>query len=1094
VSEGATSEVDVGHPVAGATIGAPARIATRPAVSVIVCGYTEDRWDDLTRAVRSLHEQTEPAREIILVVDHCPGLLRRARAELAGVSVVPNRLANGLAGGRNTGLAEAEGDVVAFLDDDATADPDWIARLADHYAEARVVGVGGLVKPVWESGRPRWFPPELDWVVGCSYRGMRAGRGPVRNFIGANMSFRREVLEDLHGFLTSLGRVGTAPLGCEETEFCLRVSQRYPDGVLLYEPTAAVSHRVASQRTGWGYLAARCFAEGLSKAKVARLAGTRRALTSERSYVRSTVPRGLGRSLGGAARGHLIQVVSALALVCAVVVTGAGYATGRVAGPWAGLVPVPAPQPRIGQAARRPSLPALVPWAGLAVSAVAWGIALAQTNVALVQTAGLGLFSALPVTFWVAVAVLVVSFCWAVAYRPRGWPALAAHTVALVAILHATPVILYGTLRYSWAWKHVGVIDFISRHGIEFHLGGVLGAYQGWPGFFALNSFLTSASGQGSALSYASWALPVNDLLWLGPVVLIARAFTTNQRMIWTAAWVFALGNWVGQDYFSPQAFAYFLYLTVIAICLRWLRAPRSSWRPVLARLPLLSAWQSRVPRPAPVTRRPDLVSAGWGDPGTPSANGHAAAVAAAPPPPHGRPAGSRPPRSAATRRVLVIVLLPLMAAIASSHQLTPFMLIAALALLVLFRQIRPWWLPVAMAVITIGWVAFGGLPWLAANSSQLFEGLGLPWANTSSHLIGETQVPSGQIIAEWGARLLSFAVAVLAAVGYLRYRRRHYAWARRFWLSIPLLAAAGIPSAAANSYGGEIIFRVFLFAVPFLAVAAAATFFPHPRAGRPARTGLALTATLLVLVTGFCLSNYGSEAENYFSPAEVAASDWLYRTAPPGAQLVAANSNFPWAFVHYNWYGYTFLDTPPSLGSAALKAPVTTMVGLMKPGHTPASYLILTRGQAAQVLLTGEWPPGGFSGFTHDLLASGRFRIVYQNADAMILQLVPPGFRQLAPDGVLELSPAASVHPPALARQPRPAAAAGPARTRSPGKAARGCPIGNLPAQFWLAGAPAWLMLAPGHVPSQRLLALRHARAPLPVPAQTRALLRECR
>ena len=91
MSEGATSEVDAGdigppagrpgvHPVASATVGAPPRIATRPAVSVIVYGYTEDRWDDLSRAVRSIHEQTEPAREIILVIDHCPGLLRRARA------------------------------------------------------------------------------------------------------------------------------------------------------------------------------------------------------------------------------------------------------------------------------------------------------------------------------------------------------------------------------------------------------------------------------------------------------------------------------------------------------------------------------------------------------------------------------------------------------------------------------------------------------------------------------------------------------------------------------------------------------------------------------------------------------------------------------------------------------------------------------------------------------------------------------------------------------------------------------------------------------------------------------------------------------
>jgi hypothetical protein len=134
----------------------------------------------------------------------------------------------------------------------------------------------------------------------------------------------------------------------------------------------------------------------------------------------------------------------------------------------------------------------------------------------LVKTAGLGLFSVLRVTYWAALAVLVVSFCWAVAYRSTGQAVLAAHTVALVAILHATPTILYGTLRYSWAWKHVGVIDFISHHGIDFQLGGVLGAYQGWPGFFALNSFLTSAIGRGSALSYASWALPGNQLGWPG--------------------------------------------------------------------------------------------------------------------------------------------------------------------------------------------------------------------------------------------------------------------------------------------------------------------------------------------------------------------------------------------------------------------------------------------------------------------------------------------------------------------------------------------------------------------------------------------------
>jgi len=304
--------------------------AGTPAVSVIVCAFTEERWQDLSRAVGSLHRQTEPPREIIVVIDHCPGLLRRAQRDLAGVTVLPNRFGKGLSGGRNTGAMAASGDVIAFLDDDAAADPGWIAALSDGYQDPRVLGVGGLVEPAWDIGRPSWFPPELDWVVGCSYRGLPEVSAPVRNFIGANMSFRREVLDRVGGFSAGLGRVGAIPLGCEETELCLRASQLHPEGVLRYEPAAAVSHRVRAKRANWAYLRSRCYAEGLSKATVAKLAGSRRALASERSYVRSVIPRALGMALTGAARGRRADLSTALALIGAVVITGTGYAMGRI--------------------------------------------------------------------------------------------------------------------------------------------------------------------------------------------------------------------------------------------------------------------------------------------------------------------------------------------------------------------------------------------------------------------------------------------------------------------------------------------------------------------------------------------------------------------------------------------------------------------------------------------------------------------------------------------------------------------------------------------------------------------------------------------
>jgi len=311
---------------------APPAAAARPAVSAVVCAFTEERWDDLCRAVRSLQQQSERPHEIICVIDHCPALLARAERAFTGVTVIQNSFARGLSGGRNTGVARATGDVVAFLDDDAAADPTWIARLAGRYEQAEVLGVGGLVRAAFDERRPGWFPPELDWVVGCSYRGLPEASAPVRNFIGANMSFRREVLTEAGGFSGSLGRVGSVPLGCEETELCLRVARRYPAGVLLYDPAAPVWHRVRGQRTTWKYLRSRCYAEGLSKATVARLAGADRALESERSYVSSTIPRAVGRSLGRAARGRLTGLTSAVALVSAVIWTGTGYLVGRVRG------------------------------------------------------------------------------------------------------------------------------------------------------------------------------------------------------------------------------------------------------------------------------------------------------------------------------------------------------------------------------------------------------------------------------------------------------------------------------------------------------------------------------------------------------------------------------------------------------------------------------------------------------------------------------------------------------------------------------------------------------------------------------------------
>jgi glucosyl-dolichyl phosphate glucuronosyltransferase len=299
-------------------------------ISVIICAYTEERWDDLVGAVESVRRQSLPPREIIVVVDHNPSLLERVRTEIPGVVAIENREARGLSGARNSGILAAAGGLLAFLDEDALAAPDWLERLSAGYADPQVLGVGGAIEPVWLSGRPGWFPEEFDWVVGCTYRGLPQSATPVRNLIGCNMSFRREVFEIAGEFRSGIGRVGTRPLGCEETELCIRVNQRWPQRRLLYEPQARVRHRVPASRARWDYFRSRCYAEGLSKATVARHVGSGDGLASERTYTFRVLPQGIARGLGDVLRWDTTGLARAGAIMVGLAFTLAGYLIGTI--------------------------------------------------------------------------------------------------------------------------------------------------------------------------------------------------------------------------------------------------------------------------------------------------------------------------------------------------------------------------------------------------------------------------------------------------------------------------------------------------------------------------------------------------------------------------------------------------------------------------------------------------------------------------------------------------------------------------------------------------------------------------------------------
>ncbi|WP_448611201.1 glycosyltransferase family 2 protein [Geodermatophilus sp. URMC 60] len=302
--------------------------AEPPSISVVICAYTEQRWDDVLAAVQSVREQEFAPAEILLVVDHNPALQERLAAELPDVHVVANDGPRGLSGGKNTGVALARGSVVAFLDDDAVAGPGWLAHMAAGYARPEVAGVGGLTLPLWETGRPRWFPEEFDWVVGCTFVGREPGA--VRNLLGGNASFRREVFAQAGGFPSHIGRTSgdPRPLGCEETEFCIRVSQRRPGSVFLFEPGAVIWHRAPAARERFSYFRSRCYAEGLSKALVTRSVGRSAGLSEERRYAAVTLRRGVVRGIREGLRGETVGFARAGAITVGLLATTAGYVVG----------------------------------------------------------------------------------------------------------------------------------------------------------------------------------------------------------------------------------------------------------------------------------------------------------------------------------------------------------------------------------------------------------------------------------------------------------------------------------------------------------------------------------------------------------------------------------------------------------------------------------------------------------------------------------------------------------------------------------------------------------------------------------------------
>jgi hypothetical protein len=645
-----------------------------------------------------------------------------------------------------------------------------------------------------------------------------------------------------------------------------------------------------------------------------------------------------------------------------------------------------------------------------------WSISLKDVNIR--QMNDLGLVSVMRPLTVTALVILLISFCLALR-QPRA-PIMLLHVVLLIFMLYGVTALVEEAPRFSVVYRHAGYTEYIMRTGT---IAPDLDAYFNWPGFFALAAFVTQVAGYHSILSYAAWAPVFLNLIYLGPLYIIFTTVTTDRRLVWLALWFFYLTNWIGQDYFSPQGFNFFLYLVIIAILLKYFKVsslPHKTTRRSLtsffrtgkesssggtkgteddhkgalnipATAPVLTELDRgrgaeddhegplNIPATALVLTELDPFSSGLRGIGIPLrfsrvVQGFNQWLSA--------PDTLRTQVRPGQRVALLVSLVLIFALDVFSHPLTPFFVLASVTALVIFRRCTPRWLPILMAAMTGAWIIIVAQPFLSGHLDWVTGGFGRIIAaftsNVSSRVVGS---PEHTFIAQMRIIMTLFIWGLALLGGILRLRRGYHD------ITYVLLAIAPFPLLAAQPYGGEMLLRIYLFSLPPMVFFAAALFYAKPAN----RTSLWMTAAIagisIVLLGGFLFTRYGNERMDYMTNAEVDGVSYLYNIAQPNSIFIEGWDGTPWQFRDYEKYNtYSMIDT---LSNAVATKDVNAIVRFIEGKKHSKAYLIFTRSQKATADATSGMPPGTLDRLETALLVSGKFKLVYSNPDAQIMVFV---------------------------------------------------------------------------------------------------------
>lgn len=579
--------------------------------------------------------------------------------------------------------------------------------------------------------------------------------------------------------------------------------------------------------------------------------------------------------------------------------------------------------------------------AGILLAAMlSWGLSLPLIDAS--RMTDVGLVSILPPLFFLSLALLAGGFSWLLSRTPAARVLPGLYLAGLVVVLHATPPLVYGTLRYSWAWKHLGIVDYIQRHGTVDPTAPFLAAYHNWPGVFFVTAWIADLfdAGPVGVASVVQFTPVVINLALIPALLWLLGRFSDDRRLLLTAAWFFVVGNWIGQDYFSPQGVTFLFYVLLLGLFLGPLRGRGHA---ALLRQPsFLKRFTAIAPTDGP-------------RPAVPSCFAFTLA------------------HTLALFLILSVVV---------THQLTPLLVILAAGVLVLLGLLAPSYLVFALAAEAI-WLFWGAAPFVYLQLQGELASMGA-LSEATAKLASVGAVSAGRVWVVWIGRTLSAMLLLAAVTGGLRRLRLGYwdsAAAALLLAPVPLLGVA---------YGGESVFRVYLFALPLIVFFAAASFFPSPSAGRYAFFPPWLAAVFLLSAIGFLFANNGKDREYHFTAAEVAAAEWLYASAPPGSLLIEGARSYPSQFLNYENFTYLPISEENAQTIKEITAePERVFTRWMGDPRWTQAYIIFTRSQKAYLEAGGYLHAGELDSIEKKLLASPRFVLVHMSADAKIFQLL---------------------------------------------------------------------------------------------------------